>query len=75
MLKHGRRPEYLLYGVCAALLSRIPGDEQSERIASLMADRGAACLSDIVGAPVAPEVLSRVESLLPVVRERFGGRA
>ena len=54
MLKHGRRPEYLLYGVCAALLSRIPGDEQSERIASLMAGSGPACLSRIARRPRCP---------------------
>jgi mannitol-1-phosphate 5-dehydrogenase len=73
MLKHGRQPEYLLWGVCAALLSRIPGDEQSGRIASLMAEKGAACIAEIAGGPVAPQVLSRLESLLPVVRKRFGG--
>ncbi|HVO38521.1 MAG TPA: hypothetical protein VMV03_05765 [Spirochaetia bacterium] len=68
MLKHGRAPEFLLYGMCAALLSRIPGDEQSARIASLS-------LPEIAGGPVPAEILSRVHSLLPVVREKFGGRA
>jgi mannitol-1-phosphate 5-dehydrogenase len=74
MLRHGRQPEYLLYGVCAALLSRIPADEQSDRIAALLAERGVSCLDQIVGAPVPSPVLSRIESLLPVVRERFAHR-
>lgn len=68
MLKHGRNPQYLLYGLCAALLARIPGDEQSERIASQS-------LPEIAGAAVPEEILSRVEALLTVVRESFGGRA
>jgi len=75
MLKHGRTPDFLLYGVCGALLSRIPGDEQSARIRNLMDGKGAACLPEIVGAPVHPEVMSRVMSLLPVIRARFGGAA
>ncbi|HVP19919.1 MAG TPA: hypothetical protein VMU36_13085 [Spirochaetia bacterium] len=74
MLKHGRQPEFLLYGVCAALLSRIPGDSQSERIADMVADRGASSLVEISGSPAASKVLSRVEALIPVVRERFQRR-
>ena len=50
--------EPIRYGVCAALLSRIPGDEQSQRIASLLQKEGASC----------------IEALLPVVRERFAKR-
>ncbi len=71
MLRHGRTPESLLYGVCAALLARIPGDAQSEEIASLLDAHGASCLVQITGAPVADAVLSRVQALLPVVRARF----
>jgi mannitol-1-phosphate 5-dehydrogenase len=74
MLRHGRQPDYLLYGVCAALLSRIPADEQSDRIAALLAERGVSCLHQIVSAPVPSSVLSRIETLLPVVRERFAHR-
>ena len=36
LLAHGRRPDFLLYGVCAALLARIPGDEQSATIQDRM---------------------------------------
>jgi len=75
MLKHGRQPEHLLYGVCAALLSRIPNDWQSEETASLLESYGASCLVQITGASVPDAVLSRVEALLPVVRARFGTRA
>ncbi|HUJ76100.1 MAG TPA: hypothetical protein VL359_14650 [bacterium] len=75
MLRHGRVPEYLLYGVCAALLSRIPADAQSARVQKLVRERGAACLPEIVGAPVDPRVLARVGTLLPEVQRRFGGGA
>lgn len=75
MLKHGRRPNYLLYGLCAALLSRIPGDKQSTRVSVLLAEKGASCLPQIVAAPVAPEIISGVADLLPLVNERFGGVA
>ncbi len=71
MLKHGRQPEHLLYGVCGALLARIPGDEQSRRIASLLDQKGVACLEEITGRPVPRAVLTRIEAMLPVVRERF----
>jgi mannitol-1-phosphate 5-dehydrogenase len=77
MLRHGRQPEWLLYGVCAALLSRIPGDEQSQRIAALLhllQKKGASCLEQLVGAPIPSPVLARIEALLPVVRERFAKR-
>ena len=74
MLKHGRQPEYLLYGVCAALLSKIPHDAQSEETASLLESHGASCLVQITGGPVPDAVISRVEALLPTVRARFGKR-
>jgi len=75
LLRHGRVPEYLLHGVCAALLARIPGDQQSARIQELMKEKGPACLPEIVGAQVHPAVMARVTSLLPEVRRRFGGGA
>ena len=71
MLKHGRQPDYLLYGVCAALLSRIPGDSQADRIADLLAARGVSCLEEISATRVPAAVLARVEALLPIVRKRF----
>ncbi len=71
MMKHGRQPEFLLYGVCGALLSRIPGDSQSERIAALMSQKGASSLEEIVGGHIPSSVLARVEALLPVVRDGF----
>jgi mannitol-1-phosphate 5-dehydrogenase len=74
MLAHGRAPEHLLYGVCGALLSRIPGDEQSERITALFAQKGAACLPELSGAAVPAAVIDRVEALLPLVRAQFAPR-
>jgi len=72
MLKHGREPEHLLYGVCAALLCRIPGDAQSESIAAAMAAKGSACLSDIAGVPIDSRMSARVQQLLPAIGRRFG---
>jgi mannitol-1-phosphate 5-dehydrogenase len=71
LLKHGRQPDAILAGVCGALLARIPGDEQSRRIAELVRTRGAACLEELVGGPAPPTVLARIEAMLPVVRARF----
>jgi mannitol-1-phosphate 5-dehydrogenase len=71
MLKHGRQPEHILAGVCGALLARIPGDGQSERIASLLERKGIACLDEITGSAVAGPVRARIEAMLPVVRARF----
>ena len=71
MLRHGRQPERLLEGVCAALLCRIPGDGQSERIAALLQEQGVTCLEKVVGMALAPGLLSRIQLLLPVVKKRF----
>jgi mannitol-1-phosphate 5-dehydrogenase len=74
MLSHGRQPQSLLYGVCAALLSRIPGDEQSAEIGRLLEAKGISCLNELSGMVVPEEVLSRVDALLPRVREEFSAK-
>lgn len=74
MLKHGRQPEFLLYGVCAALLARIPGDSQSERIAGMVGSKGASSLIEISASSAASKLLPRVEALIPVVRATFQRR-
>ena len=71
MLKHGRQPEYLLYGVCAALLAKIPSDVQSEEIAALLESYGPSCLIQITGAPMSDALISRVTAFLMIVRARF----
>lgn len=71
LLKHGRQPDAILAGVCGALLARIPGDEQSLRIAEMMKAKGAACLEDLTGGPVERGVLARIEEMLPAVKARF----
>jgi mannitol-1-phosphate 5-dehydrogenase len=75
MLAHGRLPEFLLYGVCGALIARIPGDEQSSRIGELIRQRGVSCLDELTGMTVPSAVRERIESLLPRVREEFAARA
>jgi mannitol-1-phosphate 5-dehydrogenase len=71
MLAHGRQPQWLLYGLCAALLSRIPGDAQSEQVGKLLSEKGVSCLGELSGMTVPHEVLARIESLLPLVRGEF----
>jgi mannitol-1-phosphate 5-dehydrogenase len=73
LLAHGRRPDFLLYGVCAALLARIPGDEQSATIQDRMQKKGVSCLDELTGQTVPAAVLERIESLLPRVRAGFAG--
>ncbi len=75
MLSHGRQPQWLLYGLCAALLSRIPGDAQSAEIERLMKEKGVSCLDELSGMSVPTDVLSRIEALLPSVREEFAARS
>jgi len=74
LLAHGRMPESLLYGVCGALLARIPGDEQSARIGSLLRRKGVSCLDELTGINVPAAVLEKIELLLPRVREEFAAR-
>ncbi len=74
LLHHGRAPEHLLYGVCGALLARIPGDGQSERITALIREKGVSCLDEITGMTVPAGVRSRIETLLPKVQREFAPR-
>jgi mannitol-1-phosphate 5-dehydrogenase len=75
MLSHGRQPEWLLYGLCAALLARIPGDEQSARIGRLLDQEGVSCLNELSGMEVPATVLSRIDALLPRIRHEFSRRS
>ena len=74
LLGHGREPEFLLYGVCGALLSRIPGDEQSERIRALIQEKGVSCLDEITGTTIPAAVRDRIETLLPKVQTELAPR-
>jgi mannitol-1-phosphate 5-dehydrogenase len=74
MLKHGRQPQYILYGVAAALLCVIPGDAASTALRQSMASGGVAAALKLCGAVVPPNVISSIESLLPEVKSRFGER-
>jgi mannitol-1-phosphate 5-dehydrogenase len=73
MLAHGRMPDFLLYGVCAALIARIPGDAQSARIQERMRKEGLSSLDGLTGQTVPAAVRERIESLLPRVRAEFAG--
>lgn len=71
MLKHGRQPEYLLYGAAAALLAKIPDDADSEKINSAIKRGG---LDEMFSAllPETPEILrAAVKRILPVVKKAF----
>lgn len=71
MIKHGREPEYLLYGACAALLAEIPDDGDAKRIQAAR-NRGGIeqVFSDLL--PDTPVVLQNaIKRLLPVVKKHF----
>ncbi|OPY85884.1 MAG: Mannitol-1-phosphate 5-dehydrogenase [Smithella sp. PtaU1.Bin162] len=74
MLKHGRKPHYLLYGICAALLGEIPGDKDSETIKNYMAKSEIKELFKSIGVVLEPAVLNDIINLFPVVRKEFGKR-
>jgi len=74
MLAHGRQPDFLLYGVCGALLARIPGDEQSARIQERLLKDGVSCLDELTGQTVPAAVRERIASLLPRVQAGFAAR-
>jgi mannitol-1-phosphate 5-dehydrogenase len=75
LVAHGRMPEFLLYGVCGALLARIPGDEQSALIQSKIQTEGLSCLDELAGFAVPAAVRARIASLLPRVQEEFAKSA
>ena len=71
MRRHGREPRSLLYGVAAALASRIPGDAQSAAIERSLATEGLRGALRLCGSAVPEPVATAIEALLPEVRERF----
>lgn len=77
LLRHGRTPDALLQGVAAALVARIPGDAQSQSIASALAGRGVAAALELAGTRVPATVVAAIEARLDPVRRRFarGDRA
>jgi mannitol-1-phosphate 5-dehydrogenase len=71
MLKHGRRPEYLLFGACAALLAKIPDDADSGKINTAIGRGG---LGEVFSTllPETPDILrSSVKQLLPNIKKIF----
>ena len=75
MLKHGRQPEHLLYGACAAMLADIPGDAGSRTIRQTMEQGGVRRLLEELRVGVPDAVVQTIERLLPQVRQRFGAHA
>ena len=74
MLKHGRGPEHLLYGLCAALLTRIPNDAESATIEQIVRDQGVSALLDRLHVTVPTRVVDAIDRLLPHVRDTFGAK-
>jgi mannitol-1-phosphate 5-dehydrogenase len=72
LLRHGRSPEYLLYGVAAALIARIPGDAASKALEDALAAGGVAAALKLCGSGATPEVIRAVETLIPEVQRSFG---
>jgi mannitol-1-phosphate 5-dehydrogenase len=71
MLRHGRAPEFLLYGVAAALACRIPRDEQSAGIERALSGGGVAAVLKLAGVVLPDDLIAALERLLGEVRERF----
>jgi hypothetical protein len=69
--RHGREPRFLLYGVAAALASRIPGDAQSAAIERSLASEGVRGALRLCGSVVPEPLAGAIEALLPELRERF----
>jgi len=74
LLKHGREPRVLLHGPCAAMLARIPGDPESERMGRLLEDGGVRGVLAAIGVRMPDPVVRTMEDLLPVLRESLGRR-
>ena len=71
LLKHGRKPDYILHGLCAALLADVPGDAESARLRRLMEAGGVRKVLQALEVRIPAEVLHKIESLLPSIREAF----
>jgi len=69
--KHGREPRFLLYGVCAALLSDIPGDAESRQLRQLFADGGVRRVLEHLLGEVPMTLVAAIEELLPEVKRKF----
>ncbi len=72
LLRHGRTPYYLLYGVAAALSVRIPGDAASKALQDALASGGVSAALGLCGSGATPEVIRDIEKLLPEVQGTFG---
>jgi len=72
MLKHGREPQYLLYGLCGALLADVPGDAASQTIRRTLERHGLKALLEELHVSVPAQLVQSIERLLPHVQEKFG---
>ncbi len=73
-LKHNREPEFLLYGICAAMIAEIPGDFQSKRIKKIITKGGVRKLISELNVDIPEKLIEKIESLLPKVKASFGNR-
>ncbi|HEY9595932.1 MAG TPA: hypothetical protein VHE79_15740, partial [Spirochaetia bacterium] len=72
LLRHGRRPDHLLFGVAAALIAPIEGDPSSLALRDAMTRGGVSAALELCGTHVPAEIVRDIENLIAVVRERFG---
>ena len=73
MLKHGRQPDFLLYGMGAALLSKIPHDAQSALLQQLLQAGGVWRVLEHLQVNLPDAVVNRLNELLPIIRREFAG--
>jgi mannitol-1-phosphate 5-dehydrogenase len=72
LLRHGRRPDHLLFGVAAALMVPIEGDAPSRALRDALTQGGVSAALELCGTRVPADVLGDIERIMAVVRERFG---
>jgi mannitol-1-phosphate 5-dehydrogenase len=73
LLKHGCEPDHVLRGLCAALLADVPGDSESARLRQLLQEGGVRRVLQAVEVHLPDEVVRKIESLLPAVRQASRG--
>ncbi|MCX6991917.1 MAG: hypothetical protein NT011_02115 [Kiritimatiellaeota bacterium] len=74
MLKHGRDPDYLLRGLCAAIIAEIPGDQESVRLRELVVGKGIKGLLAELNVKMPDRIVSKIEELSAAMEATYGKR-
>ena len=71
LTRHGREPRSLLTGVAAALLSRIPGDTESEELGRLLCESGLAVTLESIDVSIQQSIVEAVGRAMDELRDRY----